>query len=151
MSLQIYKHDKFVQRLIDKEIITDAQLRYALELRNTLYEGQDLVSILVQLGHLGIEDVCRDLAERFDLQFIPLSDCSPPPELAARVPSRVARFFRVVPVEEKEGAIVLATDDPTNLTIFEKLVKIVGAPVLPAVATPDDVSEALRRIYPPEP
>ncbi len=147
MSLHFYSTNQFVQRLLDKEILTDDQLMEAVSLRQTSMFGIDLVAILASLGHVDLRDVCQDIAERFEIDFVDLASIHIPDAILRAVDGRVARFFRVVPVGEENEALVLAMDDPTNISILQNLEKLLKRPVAAAIATPDDITAALDRYY----
>lgn len=144
----MFRHNDFVQRLLDKEVVTDSQLKQALELRRTTMKGCDLLTILVDQGHVTLRDLCEDLARRFDIEHVTLSEITPPPDLIALISPRIARFYRVVPYREEDGALLVASDDPTNLSIFESLKKLLQRVIIPAVATPDEITAALQKYYP---
>ncbi len=61
--------------------------------------------------------------------------------------SRTAMLFRVVPIEERKGVLVVATADPTNINSLDSLSRLLGRPVESALTTPDDIREALKRYY----
>ena len=72
-----------------------------------------------------------------------------PEEIVALIEGNVARFFRVIPIEDRGEEVVVAMDDPTNLSIVERIGGLLGKTATPAVASPDDITEALKRYYPP--
>lgn len=148
MSLHFYKHNNFVQRLLDKEIVTNAQLEEAMALRKGEMHGADLLSIFVELGHVSLEEVCQDVADRFELQYVKLREMDIPQEIIVRVSPNAARFFRAIPYKQLDDAICVAMDDPTNLGIVQRLAGLIGCEVVPAVADPSDITESLNRYYP---
>lgn len=147
MSLQLFKANRFIQRLVDQEIITEEQLREAVDARKGRYAGYDMLSVLVSLGYINLGHVCEDLADRFEIPFVSLSEREIPIHVISLLESRLARFYRVIPLEETEEELVVATDDPANLNVRQSISRVVGRPVANAVATPDDISAALAKYY----
>lgn len=147
MSLQLFKANRFIQRLVDQEIVTDEQLRAAVEARKGRYAGYDMLSVLVALGYVHLGHVCEDLAERFEIPFVSLSEREIPNHVISLLDSRLARFYRVIPLEETAEELVVATDDPANLNVLQSVSRCVGRAVANAVATPDDISAALAKYY----
>ena len=147
MSLYIYRDHKLVQRLLDREVITRGQLDEAIETQRDGMKGTDLVTVLVTLGYLTLDHLCADLAERFDTEFVKFSELDIEPRLLGMVHRNVAKFYRVIPIAERDETLVVAMDDPTNIRTLERIAESLSRPVDAVVATPDDVSSALERYY----
>ncbi len=147
MSLYIYRDHKLVQRLLDREIITRGQLDEAIAIQRSEMKGTDLVSVLVTLGYMTLDHLCADLAERFDTEFVKFADLDIDPHVLGMLHRNIAQFYRVVPIAERDGTLVVAMDDPTNIRTLERISESLDRPVDAVVATPDDVSSALSRYY----
>jgi type IV pilus assembly protein PilB len=147
MSLYIYRDHKLVQRLLDREIITRGQLDEAIATQRSEMKGSDLVSVLVTLGYMTLDHLCADLAERFDMEFVKIAELDIDPHVLGLLHRNIAQFYRVVPIAERDETLVVAMDDPTNIKTLERISESLERPVDAVVATPDDVSSALRRYY----
>ena len=61
--------------------------------------------------------------------------------------SRTAMLFRVVPIEERKGVLVVATADPTNINNIDNLQRLLDRTVKPVLASPEEISHALNKYY----
>lgn len=64
------------------------------------------------------------------------------------VPEAVARRERIVPIDESESTIVIATSDPTDLSVEAELQKITGRRVVCRVAPPDALDALMEHVFP---
>ncbi|MCL4514443.1 MAG: type II secretion system ATPase GspE [Firmicutes bacterium] len=70
-----------------------------------------------------------------------------PPEIVSRVPPAVAKYYRVVPLEARGKALVLAMAAPENLAVVDELRVHLGCPVVPVLADPEELVQAVDRYY----
>ena len=87
------------------------------------------------------------LAEALDLPFVTIGDSVPSAAMLAAVPRSFARQHRVCPLADVGGARRVALADPLDLDVLDSLAHLLGGPVAPCVAAPDDLERALTRLY----
>jgi general secretion pathway protein E len=69
-------------------------------------------------------------------------------QLITRTLSRpFARRHAVLPLERKNGALVVATANPFDRELFENLRGLTGAEVEPVLAAPSDIHRAIAEVY----
>lgn len=140
-------YDYFGKKLLEKKLVTQAQLDDALERQRTTMSNRKLGEILVRLGYLSKSQITELLAEQMGISLVNLSEMDIPPRIRALVDGSVATLYRVVPVEERNGTVVVATSDPTNINTLDNLARLLDKPVEPVLATPEGITEALGRYY----
>lgn len=81
-------------------------------------------------------------AERVDLNEFEFTD-----DLLACVPAEYARRFRVLPVSQRPGVIVLAIEDPSDLPAVDALHQLVDCDLELCVAGGKQLDEFIARLY----
>ena len=137
----------FGQQLVDKGIIKPEQLEEALERQRTTMTNRKLGEILVRLGYISKSHVTEGLAEQLGIPIVNLAERDIPPRIRAIVDGSIATLYKVVPVEERDGVLMVATDDPTNINTLDNLSRLLDRPVDPVLASTEQISEALARYY----
>lgn len=134
------------QLLLDEGLVTEAQVGRAAELRRAL--GGTLGQSFVRIGAVG-EWVLREvLCARLGLEAVESETLATvADEVAALLPADLAVDQRAVPVEARQGLLVLAMADPSDDAAVEQLSRGAGRPLVLVVATESDVTAALERLY----
>ncbi len=130
---------------VEQGIINDQQLSEALDVQRRT--GGRLGEILIELGFISPSDSARVLAERLGLDFVDLAGAKIDEIVAQRIPEEIARRYRAIPIEEVDGVLKIAVADPTDVFALDDLQVIIGGPVMPAVADPTQVRDAVNRIW----
>lgn len=110
-------------------------------------KGGKLGDILVKLGYVTPEDILFALAEQTGMEVADLDEEEVDPAVIALVPKTFAATYRVVPVGQEAGVIVVALADPMNPTVLEDLRFMLNLEVRGAVATPEAIDRAITRYY----
>lgn len=129
-------------------LVTRAQIEEALQIQRKT--GERLGQILVRLGYISSEDVCRGLATQFGLEPIKLSDKTIPPEVIAKVPQDLAKRHRLVPIKAEADTLTVAIADPLNLFAVDNLKLVLGCEVKAVLSPEGEVNRAIDRYYGPE-
>jgi type IV pilus assembly protein PilB len=87
------------------------------------------------------------LAQRLNLPVLDLDRVMLSGDLAAHVPSQVARQYRVVPVLHEHGALALAMENPGDARALATLEFLTPHHVVPVLATPPAIRDAIARLY----
>lgn len=140
-------YDYFGKQLVEKKIITQSQLEEALEKQRTTMTTRKLGEVLVRLGYISKTQIAELLAEQLGIPLVNLSEMEIPPRVRALIDGNIATLYRVVPVEERDGKIIVATSDPTNINTLDNLSRLLERPVEPVLATHESITEALARYY----
>jgi len=110
-------------------------------------DGGHLGEILVKLGRVDEDAVAKALGLQSGLEPIDLDAVEIPRAVLARIDGSTCSLFRVVPVREEDGRLVVALADPLNVNLLQDLSFMVGGEVEGVIAGEAAVARALRRYY----
>jgi general secretion pathway protein E len=110
--------------------------------------GQPLVDLLVSTNVTDEQSIARALAEecgygllqRIDVDAVPL-------EIASRVPITYAKQHKILPLSAHDGLVYCAVADPLDTIAIDDVRAIFGMPVEVAVATSEEVLNAINRVW----
>lgn len=129
--------------LLDEGLVTEAQLLAALDEQTSM--GTSLGRTLVELGILTEAQLVRALAAQVGMEFVDLDEYPVDRTAVSLVPAGLCRRYSVLAVGLRDGALVLATADPGNVVAVDDVRTVCGMPVVPVVATYDNVLRAIDR------
>ncbi len=131
--------------LIEKGLITEAQLKVALN--ESKKSGKKLGEALISLDYIDEKTIIDVLADQLGIKEVTLEDIQFDKPLKDILPERLARKFKVVPVDFKDSEIVVATNDPTNIFVLDEIARVTKKEIIPAIITKDNLFKALEKIY----
>src|SRR5947207_6736971 len=106
--------------LVEKGLITEAQLREALADRNV--HGGLLGETLVRLGFIFEDELARTLAEQAGVPFVNIEAHSVDRYAAGTMRRSLGESLPALPVRfTREGGLVVAVADPTAETLLPQL------------------------------
>lgn len=126
------------QRLIDADTL--AELR--VEARR---ERVDLLATIGAHFRLPLSAFYQAAAELRELPFVNPIGLTPPSALLKRVPQALARRKLIMPLEESEEGVLVATADPDDRQTLDSLQRLLGQPIRLAVAEPEALNVAISR------
>jgi len=131
--------------LADSGLLTAAQLQQAL--RECERTGERLQAVVVRLGFAPEEQVLRFLGDRLGLQYVRDVERLLNPEVLLKVPSEFALRHQVLPLQQENGTLVVATADPLNVSALDDLRLLVEGEIRPVLAPAAEISEAIEQFY----
>lgn len=103
---------------------------------------------LVRQGMLTGEDVNRSLAQQLGLPiYLDLSTFRVPKEMQKKISYAFAKKHLVLPLEEKEGTVLIAIADPLNVEPLEELRWMLDANIKAAYSPKDVILMAINERY----
>jgi len=105
------------QLLITSHIITEVQLREALDLQRR--EGGRIGTNLVKLGYVTEEKLVAFLSRQYNVPAINLSDYKVDPSLLRLIPVDMARKYLIMPVARVGATLTVAMVDPSNVLAID--------------------------------
>ena len=129
---------------IDDRTGNGARSEYGARLRKGKGGGAD--RSFVPRGRDEVEGA-RELAARLGLDFVELAEVEVDTRAAGLVDRQVLRRHAALPVGFRDGKLVIAMSDPTDLHAREDLVMLSGYEVTPVVASAEDIGLASNRVF----
>jgi type IV pilus assembly protein PilB len=100
---------------------------------------------LVAAGMVAEEDLARLLSELYGLPYVSLKERQIPPEVLNLLPRQVAENYAVVPVERKNGVVVLAMADPLDVVAEDAVRFLTSCDVERVVSTRSEILSAVHQ------
>jgi type IV pilus assembly protein PilB len=133
------------QLLMRAGIITEKQLNDALEVYRAT--GSPIGRVLVDLGYASQGAILSVMARQIGIEYIDFSERHPEPNAVALVNRDLAVRYTLMPIEIRDGALVVAMADPQNVLALDDLRIITGHDIKPAISTKDDIVAAIEEFY----
>ena len=107
--------------LVNKGVISDDQLRIALQEQNKLH--QPIGRLLVRLGFLSEATIRDVMSESLGQESVDLAATIPDPTALALIPKDIARRYQILPLSlDKAGrTLTLAIADPDNIIALDQV------------------------------
>ncbi|HED65035.1 MAG TPA: hypothetical protein ENJ09_05705, partial [Planctomycetes bacterium] len=137
--------DSLGETLCQAGLVTEDQLREARAHQRG--RGIEIGAALIELGHLDETDLARVVAKRSGMPFVDLTRGRVPDAVLEHVPEELAVEQGLVPVQAKDGKLVVAVDDPLKRIVADQLSFTLGLDVRCALAAPGALRAAIRRYY----
>lgn len=131
--------------LIEAGIINDEQLQRVQELQRKT--GDRLDHILLQQRMVTQQQLAFFTSLQLGIPFINLRREGVKVEIVKQIPESVARKYGVIPVDEKNGTLVIAMEDPKDIEAIEDLAAITMKRVEPVISTAQDIQEMIDLNY----
>jgi type II secretory ATPase GspE/PulE/Tfp pilus assembly ATPase PilB-like protein len=109
--------------------------------------GVRLIDVLIAGGYASPEQAYGALASFCEMRMVMPSKMELSPELAKRVPARFATHYGFVPIEERNGTLVVALSDPLNTQLLDDIRQVVRQRIEPVVTTPEEILRVTKAIY----
>lgn len=133
--------------LIEEKLITEEQLKKALEQQKNSSEGKRLGDILIELGYVSELQFIQCLSKRLKIPFINLNNYPIVTEITQLIPEGVARRYYLVPIAKKDQLLTVAMSDPMNLMAIEEIKIITKCQINPVIATKQEIESIIKRCY----
>ena len=130
--------------LVNMGMITPEHLAEALVEQQRA--GGKLGAILVRAGFVTDRELIDALGRQYGLEKVDLSTVFDA-GIVRLVPRDVARKHAIIPIDRKDGALHVATSDPTDLAALDAVGFITGLNVVPVLASVEEIHQAIERAY----
>ena len=137
--------DPFSKLLISEGIISAEQLAEASRVSGTA--GTKVHDEIIKLGYAPPEKVMAVLGKAYRLAVMDLTGMTVPQEVIELLPESVARENTIFPLSEMGSVLRLATSDPSDMELQEKLRFILNRDVEMSLAPRGQIVEAINRHY----
>ncbi|HSN69163.1 MAG TPA: hypothetical protein VLV48_07960 [Thermoanaerobaculia bacterium] len=134
------------EMLLSANLIDEVQMRIALaEQQRT---GRKFGSALVDLKFIDENVLAAFLSKQMDVPCISLLHIEIPKKVARRVPARVARECKAVPIRFDADQLEVAMVDPTDTELLDILETTSGMKIIPLIAPESSIEKVIEMVYP---
>ncbi len=126
-------------------LISQAQLDAGVA--EHIARSKPLGRVLIESGVVSETDVVRALAAQVGLEYVDLSDLTVDASAVGVVSESVARRYQAIPIAWRDGRLVVAMADPSNVFALDDIRAVAGVEAISVVATPTQISETIDRYF----
>ncbi|MBN1844251.1 MAG: Flp pilus assembly complex ATPase component TadA [Sedimentisphaerales bacterium] len=131
-----------VQKLQEKKILLEST---AQRVREHLVEGHPLDQALLTVGGLTEEQYLSFLAEEFQVPYMDLEQYHPSKDFLSQFPARILLEQKILPLEEKNGSVLVATSNLFDTSGLDQLRLATGMDLDVALAPAADIERCIKR------
>jgi MSHA biogenesis protein MshE len=131
--------------LVKSQVITEAQLRQALEKQKST--GLRLGRTLIGLGYIGEEQFLEFLSTQLQIPFVDLRRYKFDIQLVQRLSETLARRYRAIVLSDKKGDLLVGMADPTDIYAYDALERALQQPIQQAVVRESELLNTLDLVY----
>ena len=132
--------------LIESGVVTTDDLASALS--DQVKSGRRLGEVLLEAKSVTKAGLTRCLAVQWGCSFLDLEIIKIDPHAVMAVSESLARYHQVIPVALNQRSLTVAMVDPLNYEAVQNLSFSTGLQIIPAIATLEEIKEAINRCYP---
>jgi twitching motility protein PilT len=132
------------RRVLSRDVLDELLAREAA--------GDGHLSHLLVAGDLVSEqDLMAAVASELGVPYVDLAESSILPDVWGLVAEDLARGYLAVALERRPDGLVVVMEDPGDDAVLTALAEDLGGPVLPAVASRDELLRLVEQMYGPAP
>lgn len=131
-----------VKYLLDKEIITTAQLN---ESRQKRQNKSSLIKSLIDLNFVEEDQIIDAFRKVCDVPYVDMDSVDPDPDLVQCIPGHLQRRYAVMPIGQPDlETLEVAMADPTDLVALDDLRALTSLRIRPVLARPRQLSAKIE-------
>jgi type IV pilus assembly protein PilB len=135
--------ERIGELLVKKGVIIGEQVEEALEIQKE--KKMRLGEILVELGYINSRDLTRMLCEQTNMPYMELQSKMFDLSIVNSFPMRFLYRNNIIPLYEIDEVLYVATGDPTNRKIVNKLQQFTNKEIVLFGAEPEQIAELLNK------
>ena len=136
---------KIGELLIERGILTDNELEFALDMQKLTHEK--LGEVLISNKIVTPENIAQTLASQLEVDYVDLNKRTIPTDLMRIVKRNTARQNHLIPVQKDGDTLYVAMEDPLNYFAMDEVRKATNLRVVPLIATQAAVEHAINSLY----
>ncbi|TVQ31593.1 MAG: type II/IV secretion system protein [Phycisphaeraceae bacterium] len=134
--------------LVERGVISMAQLKEALEEQKRRGHHKLLGEVLIELNFASQEQVMESLAECYGVPFARLNARMADPRITEVLPRDFIESHCVLPLFKIDNSLTVAVSEPANLFLVEEIERLSGCTVQVVAAIPGDIRTTLQAYLP---
>jgi MSHA biogenesis protein MshE len=131
--------------LIQQKLLGAEQLRVVLE--DQKKSGLRLGRVVIEKGYASEEQISQALARQLGIPYINLKQYNIKREITQKLTEAQARRFRALVLEDIGRTYRVAMADPTDLTAYDEIVRVLKRDIELAVVTETELLRVVDRTY----
>src|SRR6266850_233123 len=131
-----------LSKLVSDGLLDDAG---AQRVRSLMAEGKPLDEAILAADGVAEDKMLRLLGSVFDIPYVDLEPLTLSKEFLTKFPARVLIQHHILPIEEKNGVVVVATSKVFDLTPLDELRLACGRDVRPVLAPANEIDRCMKR------
>jgi len=131
--------------LVAQNVISAVQLQTALDEQRR--SGRKLGQILIEDRIADESTIADALAQQMKVAYVDLTLDKVSPRIARLMNETQARKFRALPIDEVRGVVRIGMADPTDLSAFDEIQRVLGRDIDLVVITETRLNEVIDRLY----
>lgn len=136
------------QILKEMEVVNESQIKQAMIIQNQ--KGGAIGNILIQLGYATEEEVLLALGAQVGMEVINLEEMEIAKDIVDKIPSSMARSYKIIPVKFENNILTVAMFNPLNINILDDLRFTLGCAIKGALSDEASLNKAIDKYYPHE-
>lgn len=133
------------QMLISEGVISAEQLEAGLhEQKKT---GDFICTAIVKMAMASEEKIFNVLSRKLGVPYVRLKDLEIPHSLIQKVPAKFSSHYKIIPIKESDGHLVLAMVDPLDVRKLDDIRLLLGTEVRGVLASEPEINDAIRKYY----
>src|SRR5215208_2022158 len=131
-----------LSRLVSEGLLDETG---AQRVRTLLSEGKALDEAILAADGVGEDKMLRLLGQVFDVPYVELEPLTLTKEFLGKFPARLLIQHKILPIEEKNGVVLVATSKLFDLTPLDELRLACGRDVRPVLAPGNEIDRCMKR------
>ncbi|MDH4202504.1 MAG: ATPase, T2SS/T4P/T4SS family [Phycisphaerae bacterium] len=136
------------QVLLNRGVVTQAQIDKALEQQKAVGHSKLLGELLVELEICTDNQICSALAEAYDVPYAPLTPKLCDPAIVELLPRDFLEEYVVLPLFKVHDTLTVALSEPSNVFVIEEIQRLSDCHVQVVCATAKDIHSTLQNYLP---
>lgn len=132
--------------LVESGYVTQEQIEEAIAYQKT-HRDVRIGTALIHLGFLDEPGLLEALGKRLNYPVVDLSSIDVQVGAVERIPRALCEKYRMIAVEEKEGTLLLAVNDPLNFYGIEDIRQVTGMQLKICLSGQQDIEDAIQYYY----
>ncbi len=135
---------QLLQRLLEKGLLTEADLPRLNEARAAAPPDKPLHEVIVEKGFVKEEHVLAALADEFGMELVDLTNVKIEPETLEAMPLKLVHRRTLMPLSRNNGTLIVATGDPFDVYALDELQTLTGLHVQSVLASPREIQRLIK-------
>lgn len=145
LRLQPKQRKKLGEILLSRGYVSQEQMDRILSLK-AQGNRERIGSLCLKEGFITDGQLAQSLAEQSNLEYVDLSRFEPDDALISSVPLDLMYRYQFIPYQKKNGELVIAVSDPTNVVGIDEIRVMLDTPLRVVVGALGGIQDLLKRI-----